>query len=481
MTFSSQRLLLCCLALTLTGCTGPASDTDNADEPLPTATKPSHGAVGAGDPYYPTQGNGGYDVRGYDIDISYDPSRKHLDGDTTITATTTQRLSRFNLDLRGFDVESVTVNGDKATFARKRAHELVVTPAEPVGDGEDLVTRVRYSGTPTSTEEEELATVGWLTTSSGGSYALGEPHSASFWYPVNETPRDKATFRLSARVPKGWVAVSIGKQTSQRTKGGWTTYTWEDTNPAASYVTTVAIDKFTIERSRLDDGTPVLSAYAPGQENKRQLDARIDAVIRFLSGKFGPYPQDVAGGIYMSDSISFALETQGRPTYASWADLDTVVHEYAHQWFGNSVTIESWSDMCLNECFASYSEWLWAEAKHGTDLDKYYRDKADELAGDDSFWEDKLHKMGAGHEFDGMYGKSKLAMHALRRKIGDDVFDQVLREWPQEHQHSNASWPEFERFVSERADVELDEFFDVWFRGDEIPPDKHLYPGALRQ
>ncbi|GAA5118678.1 M1 family metallopeptidase [Haloechinothrix salitolerans] len=477
MTFSPQRLLLCCLALTLTGCTGPA---DDAEEPLPTVTKPFHGAVGAGDPYYPTQGNGGYDVRGYDIDISYNPNSQHLKGEATITATATQQLSRFNLDLRGFDVKSVFVNGDRAAFTRMREHELVITPAKRVENGEELVTRVRYSGKPTSTDEDELATVGWLTTSSGGSYALGEPHSASFWYPVNETPRDKATFRLSARVPEGWVAVSIGKQKSKRTEDGWTTYTWEDTNPAASYVTTVAIDKFTVERSRLDDGTPVLSAYAPGQESKRELEARNGEIIDFLSSKFGPYPQDTAGGIYMSDSISFALETQGRPTYASWADLDTVVHEYAHQWYGNSVTIESWSDMCLNECFASYSEWLWAEAKQGMDLDQYYLNKVDELAGDDSFWADKLHKMGAGNEFDGMYGKSKLAMHALRRKVGDDVFDQVLREWAREHRHSNASWPEFERFVSDRADVELAEFFDVWFRGEEIPPDEHLYPGTLR-
>ncbi|WP_157361842.1 M1 family metallopeptidase [Haloechinothrix halophila] len=477
MTVSPQRLLLCCLALTLTGCTGPARD---AEEAPPTATKPTHGAAGAGDPYYPTQGNGGYDVRGYDVDISYDPHRKHLDGDTTITATATQPLTRFNLDLRGFDVKSVTVNDEQAEFARKHEHELVITPAEPIGKGDDVVTRVRYNGEPTSTDEDEFATVGWLTTSSGGSYALGEPHSASFWYPVNETPRDKATFTLSARVPKDWVAVSIGKQTSRRTKDGWTTYTWEETNPAASYVTTVAIDKFTVERSRLDDGTPVLSAYAPGQEGKRELEARAEEIVEFLSSKFGPYPQRTAGGIYMSDSISFALETQGRPTYASWADLDTVVHEYAHQWHGNSVTIESWSDLCLSECFASYSEWLWAEAKDDTDLDRFYREQVDQLSGDDSFWESKLHEMGAGNEFDGMYGKSKLAMHALRRTIGDDVFDQVLREWPQEHQHGNASWPEFEQFVSERTDVELGEFFDVWFRGDEIPSDEHLYPGTLR-
>ncbi|MPY79485.1 MAG: M1 family peptidase [Actinophytocola sp.] len=478
MTVSPQRLLLCCLALTLTACTGPARD---ADEPTATATKPTHGAVGAGDPYYPTQGNGGYDVRGYDVDISYVPSGKHLEGDTTITATATKSLARFNLDLRGFRVTSVTVNGDQATFARKGDHELVITPAQVVGDGEEIVTRVRYNGRPTSTNEDELATVGWLTTPSGGSYALGEPHSASFWYPVNETPRDKATFSLSARVPKGWVAMSIGKQTSQRTKDGWTTYTWEEANPATSHVTTVAIDKFTVDRSRLDDGTPMLSAYAPGQESKRELEARVGDVIEFLSSKFGPYPQETAGGIYMGDSISFALETQGRPTYASWANLNTVVHEYAHQWYGNSVTIESWSDLCLSKCFASYSEWLWAEAKQDTDLDRYYRRQVDLVSDDDSFWASKLHEMGVGNEFDGMYGKSKLAMHALRRKLGDDVFNDVLREWPQEHRHGNASWPEFERFVSARSDVELGEFFDVWFRGDEIPPDEHLYPGTLRR
>ncbi|MPY97545.1 MAG: M1 family peptidase [Actinophytocola sp.] len=473
--------MACGLAITLISCTDeprPAGP-DGEKTPQPPA-HPSQGAPGAGDPYYPNDGNGGYDALDYQVKISYDPSDGHLEGDSTLEAKATQKLTRFNLDLRELEVDSVEVDGKPAEFRHTGEFELVITPAEPIDDASEFTTRVRYQGTPGSNAQGGVGQLGWLKTESGASYALGEPHSAAFWYPVNETPRDKATFQLSARVPEGWIAVSGGREKGKATKDGWTTYTWQETNPVASYLTTVAIDKFTIDRSKLSNGVPVLSAYAPGAENMRRVEANLDEVVRFLSKKFGPYPQTAAGGIYLSESIPFALETQGRPSYANWADVRVVVHEYAHQWFGNSVSIKSWSDLCLNECFASYTEWLWHEAKDGADLDELYRGDVSANPPDSQFWANKLHKMGVGKEFDGMYDKSKLAMHALRRKVGDQVFDRVLKEWPEAHRHGNASWPEFERFVSERTDEDLGEFFDAWFRGDERPPDEHLYPGKLR-
>src|SRR5262249_38125027 len=106
------------------------------------------GPDGAGDPCYPTEGKGGYDVTGSAVPISYAPPSRHLDGDTTITAVALQSLSRFNLDLSGLDVRSVEVDGAAATFAMAGEHELVITPPATVRRGSTFRVRVRYDGQP---------------------------------------------------------------------------------------------------------------------------------------------------------------------------------------------------------------------------------------------------------------------------------------------------------------------------------------------
>ncbi|WP_033292859.1 M1 family metallopeptidase [Amycolatopsis jejuensis] len=447
------------------------------DEPPP--MHPAPGASGGGDPYFPDDGNGGYDALDYHVDVGYDPASGRLDGDTTVTAKATQDLSSFNLDLRGLDVASVDVDGQPARFTREKQHELVVTPSGPLRAGSTFKTRVRYSGVPAKTPHEGGPENGWAKTEDGGAYLVGEPHSASFWYPVNETPRDKATFSVTAHVPEGWTVLSNGREQGNTTKDGKTTTTWTEPNPIASYLTTIAIDKFTVKRSALPDGTPIVSAYAPGAEAREATGDRLPEVIAFLESKFGPYPQSAAGGIYLDEDIHFSLETQTRPTYAKWAEILTVVHENAHQWFGDSVSLNSWSDICLNECFASYAQWLWGE-REGQNLDDRYRAAIEITRGSTDFWAQKLVDMGQEHLFQGVYDKGILAMHALRRELGEPAFATLLHDWVTQHRGANGTWAEFEKLVSRVAGRDLSGFLADWFKGTKLPADRNLYPGALR-
>jgi aminopeptidase N len=476
---------LACLtlaAVTVTAC-GTSVNRSGPSTPPPTSqratTQGGAGADGVGDPYYPQDGNGGYDALDYHVSISYDPATKKLDGDTVVTATATADLTAFNLDLRGYEVASVEVDGKPAKAGRAGDHELVITPATTIPNGQTFHTRVRYAGVPERSENGTLGTNGWQIAKSGGAFVAGEPHSATSWYPSNDTPRDKATFRLTARVPDGWSVISNGREEPSTSDGGWTTYNWVETTRIATYLTTVGIDHWTFERSTLPSGIPVVNAYAPGAEGKKQVESRLPEILDFLSTKFGPYPQDAAGGIWINESIGFSLETQTRPIYATWAELTVVVHENTHQWFGDSVSVASWSDICLNECFASYAQWLWDEAKDHKDLDAQFRTQVARTT--DRFWHRKLYDMGAGNEFTAVYDKGALAMHALRRKIGDPAFDQVLHGWAAKHKDGNASWPDFEQYVQEVAKQDLRGFFDAWFRGDQKPGDDLLYPGSLRR
>ncbi|MET7302123.1 M1 family metallopeptidase [Embleya sp. NPDC005575] len=440
------------------------------------------GGPGLGDPYFPDDGNSGYDVADYDVRVAYDPDHPdHLTGDTTVTATATARLDRFHLDLEGFEVDSVTIDGTPArSFSRSGAHELLITPARRIAKGAKFAVRVRYSGKPVGKS--------WHRLPDGAANVTGEPHSATAWYPANDHPSDKATLRLTATVPEAWTVIGNGRPGRTTSSGhGQKTYRWYEDKPLATYVSTIAIDKFTVHTSKLADGTPVVNAYSPGTVIDPQAEALLPEIIDFLASKFGPYPFSSAGFIVVNGDPAAprggaALETQSRPTYIGGAVFDSsLVHEYTHQWFGNSVSFTDWRDGCLAECVAQYANQLWDE-KSGADLDTgFYPGMIEQSRQDPDFWSVKLYDPGAGRELhSALYFKGSMMMHALRRTIGDAAFFGTLRQWQREHRYGNASWPQFEALakkVSARPD--LSAFFDAWVHGTTVPEDKYLYPGSL--
>ncbi|MEU2282476.1 M1 family metallopeptidase [Streptomyces sp. NPDC013178] len=442
-----------------------------------TALPASAASGGAGDPYYPEDGNSGYDVSEYDVHVNYDPAHpRQLQGDTTVRAVATEDLDRLHLDLEGFSVTSVTVDGTPArSVSREGAHELVVTPAKPVAKNTRFAVRVRYSGEPVGQ--------GWHTLPDGGASALGEPHSATAWYPANDHPSDKATFRLTATVPDGWTAIGNGRPGTTTTGPGSTTFRWYEDRPMATYLSTIAIDKFTVRTSQLSNGTPVVHAYGPGTTVDPQTEALLPEVLDFLASKFGPYPFSSAGGIVIagdSDGAPQALETQSRPTY-HWGFFDvSLVHENAHQWFGDSVSFSDWRDGCLAECFAQYAVQLWYE-KYGDDLDTgFYRSMLEEAAQDPEFWTTRLYDPGAGNELaSALYGKGSMMLHALRRTVGDTAFFGTLKRWQREHRYGNASWPQFEALAQQVSGKNLTGFFGAWAHGTTVPAKQYLYPGPL--
>ena len=213
-----RTLFALVLAMTAWGCSSaalaPSSPTAYRAYPHGLAgsecgTGPTAGAAGAGDAYYPIYGNGGYDVQHYDLDIRYAPGPNHLSGTATIQAEATQDLSCFNLDLVGFDVHDLTVDGQPATFSRSQ-HELKITPATPLGSGDAFEVVVDYEGTPrTFGLTGTTAEAGFMKTRDGAIVA-GEPEVAAGWFPVNDHPRDRATYTFRVTVPNGYDVVANG-------------------------------------------------------------------------------------------------------------------------------------------------------------------------------------------------------------------------------------------------------------------------------
>jgi hypothetical protein len=205
------------------------------------------GAPGAGDPYYPLDGNGGYDVRHYDLNLKYQPATDILKGTETISARATQNLSSFNLDLVGLNVRSIKVDGRRATWTRD-GQELVITPRHGLRKHAKFTVVIRYDGIPEPTIE--FGGEGGFFATDDGAIIAGQPHGAATWFPANDHPTDKASFSYKITAPKGLEVVANGKLTGRRTHHGWTTWSWNAKEPMATYLATMNIGEFDIDAYR---------------------------------------------------------------------------------------------------------------------------------------------------------------------------------------------------------------------------------------
>ncbi|GHD91307.1 M1 family metallopeptidase [Streptomyces naganishii] len=451
------------LALTLTACEGGVHGTP--------------GGAGLRDPYFPKAGNGGYDVSHYGLTLDYDPARRHLTGTAVITARAGQDLSAFDLDLKGLDVHSVTVEGTPARFSRA-GQELTVRPHDELAQGATFAVTVRYSGTPQTITDPDGSEEGWLPTADGA-LALGEPTGSMAWFPGNDHPSDKAAYDISVTVPKDLQAVSNGELKSDTADGGRRTYRWHTAEPMATYLATVAIGHFDITRGTLKDGLPLYVAVDPTQSQaSRAVLARIPEIVEWEEHTFGPYPFSSTGVIVdRPGDAGYALETQNRPVFAGAPELNTVVHELAHQWYGDSVTPRSWRDMWLNEGFATYTSWLWDE-DHGGDtcqqtFDSLYRgDYFGDDADNKALWSyPPARPSDAAHISDRpVYERGAMVLHKIRQLVGDDAFFGILKGWAAAHRHGNADTAEFTAYVEKQAPgKDFGPIWKTWLYGDGKP------------
>ncbi|MFG2879909.1 M1 family metallopeptidase [Streptomyces sp. NPDC048337] len=437
------------------------------------------GASGLRDPYFPKAGNGGYRVDHYALDLDYDPADGQLHGTAVITARAEQGLSSFNLDFSGLKVEEVTVQGAGARYNRT-GNELTVRPAEDLKKGEVFVTEVDYAGKPKTLVDPDQSKEGWITTGKDGAVGVGEPVGSMTWFPGNHHPSDKAAYDITITVPKGYEAVSNGElRTRTDLADGRTEFAWHSPEPMASYLATAVIGRYKVTTGRTPSGVALYTAVAPGEAAASAAPlARLPEMVEWGSGRFGPYPFGTAGAVVLpAGTLAYALETQTKPVFSGAPEEDELVlHELAHQWFGNSVSPKSWKDMWLNEGFAVYAEWLWAE-DHGGPTAQQHFDAF--LAGDtevddhaDSDWDAFPPADPPGPEDisgNPVYYRGAMVLHRVRQEVGDEKFFALLRGWAADHRHANASTADFTAYAQEKTGHDLRKVWDVWLYGKARP------------
>lgn len=477
----------------------PAGPKDSASgEPRYTA-----GASGVGDAYFPFAGNGGYDVQHYDLDIRYTPPAPEpapLEGDfegvATIDVVATQDLDRFNLDLRGMDVESVTVNGKPAASVEPplageevdgaaywhvqddaaRVWELTIQPRPKLKAGQTAQVVVEYGGTTTQPTDIEGSLYGWVTMRDGAMVA-SEPEGSMTWYPVSDHQTDKATYSFEITVPEGKVAVANGLPAGDPvTEDGWTTWFWDAPDQQASYLTTASVGDFELrETYSSGSGVPIIDAV-----DRKLSPARLattnaslgwqDEMLDFFESRFGPYPFVAYGSIVDNDTLFYALETQTRPVYSSQASEGTVAHEAAHQWFGNAVSPERWQDIWLNEGWATYATWMWNEERGIRTAQQAY-DTWYAPARTAAYWELQIGDPGAlGLFATQVYNRGAATLHALRLEVGEEAFFAGAQLWLERYDDSTGTSEDFQEVYEEASGMDLDEFFQIWLYDQVKPP-----------
>jgi aminopeptidase N len=430
------------------------------------------GSAGIGDAYWPLDGNGGIDVASYRIRNRYDLDSRRLAGRTVLQVAATSDLGRFNLDFL-LPVSKVTVDGARARHSRSDEHELRVTPDVPWTAGSTHRVVVHYAGDPD--EQKYAGERNWLA-NDREVVAMNEPHMAPWWFPGNDHPSDKATFDVSTTVERGREVIGNGTLVSRKRAGRTVTWRWRAQDPMATYLAFFAAGDFEIERGTTD-GLPWVNAVSRLQgdrERKGSLRAlRTSAsVVKGLEQDLGPYPFEVTGGISTGLPVGFALENQTRPTYPALGGPaeSLIVHELAHQWFGDDVSVARWSDIWLNEGAATFMEWRWLEREGSRSAADILQESYDGRPARDPFWAVTIGDPGKGRIFDtAVYDRGAMTMQALRRRIGEEPFWRLLRTWLQQEAGGNATTQDFEALAASISGQDLTSFFTAWLRTPTKP------------
>ena len=427
------------------------------------------------DPYLPDTGNFGYRVSRYDLDLEYKVAINRLAGSATITAVTLAELKTFTLDLSpALAVSKVTVNGKRPSQFRISAGKLHITLGDRLPAGAAMTIAIRYGGTPRPIRTL-WGDVGFEELTEGVLVA-GQPNGASSWFPCDDHPSAKASFRVQISTESPYFALANGRLLARRARAGMTTWVYEQAEPTSTYLITLQIGVY--DRHRMAKNGVEIFAVLPERlrEDFTHDFGRQQQMMKLFVKLFGPYP--LADGytvVVTDDDLEIPLEAQGISIFgANHCDGQRsserlIAHELAHQWFGNSVTVQRWRHIWLHEGFACYAEWLWSEHCGEESADELARHYHQRLI--DSPQDLVLADPGARDMFDDrVYKRGALTLHALRKEIGDSDFFALLKDWTNRYRHSSVVTDDFTGLAAHYAHKSLRPLWAAWLYAPKVPP-----------
>ena len=424
------------------------------------------------DSVYPDVGDPRVDALHYDLDLTWLPEDRRLEGVATITFRATRTARRFQLDLAApLDVSAAELDG-AAVEVLHRGKDLVVDA--PVEADRRYELTVRYAGVPrpvpAPTTRTDFSTTGFTVTPAGETWTMQEPYGAHSWYPVNDQPSDKALYDFTVHVPSPWTGVANGRLTSTETTDGTTTTTWQLDEPAAAYLVTLAIGDYAHTSNTTDDGLRVDYWMPRGMVTGGRSVRTAAATVDWVEERLGPYPFSSLGLVVTASQS--AMETQTMVTLGSneyVLSAPVVAHELVHQWFGDQVSPADWSDVWLNEGMTMLLQWMYEDEHDVTPLRESLR-AARQV--DQSFRDD----YGPPGAYDpqqfgssNIYYLPALMWNELRVELGDERFFEICRSWLERHDNRSVTRQQMYDHWEAETGRELSAFFDAWIEGRRTP------------
>ncbi|MEV8325540.1 M1 family metallopeptidase [Kitasatospora sp. NPDC056731] len=442
---------------------------------VPAPVKPKHvpAAAGAPDPYFPASGDHRYRVHRYELALDYRPGPNRLAASARLSAVADAALAEFALDLAEFRIGRVLVDGKAARYTH-RAGKLRIRPARALAAGAAFTVEVHYTGNPRPVRSP-WGGLGWEELTDG-SLVASQPIGAPSWFPCNDRPADKATYQIAITTPSPFTVLASGRLLTRTTRASSTTWVYEQSAPTSPYLVTVSIGHYRPVPLAARPAVPQ-TGYVP----ERLVPAftrdfgRQPEMMAYFGEVFGPYPFGEYAVVVADEELDVPVEAQGVATFGTnhlgggWQRERLIAHELAHQWFGNSVTIADWRHIWLNEGFAKYAEWLWSEHAGGPAAATHAAAAHGLLAG---LPQDlRLADPGRRLMFDDrLYQRGGLAVHALRRALGEDAFFAMLRDWTSVHRHGVVGTADLLAHASRYTTATLAPVFEAWLQRPELPP-----------
>jgi aminopeptidase N len=428
----------------------------------------------------------GYDVTFYDLNLYLDPDKKMLGGEVTIHFRALKKLKNIRIDLyENLDINSLTISGQEIQFLRNDRAVIASLP-DPLVIGKDYILVVEYEGKPISAKNPPWSGgVVWGKDKYSNPWigVTCETDGGSIWFPCKDHLSDEPdSVRLSMTVPAGLQVVSNGIMEGHASKPGKEVFTWSTHYPVNIYNITFYAGKFEHFSDTMHIGQNILDLdYYVLKENLEKAKKhfkQVKDVISLYSRSFGGYPW-IKEGFKLVEGPYEGMEHQTAIAYGSgYSNLRRlggdyiIVHETAHEWWGNAVSVSDFSDIWLQEGFATYSEMIFAEHKKGYDSSLFYARHW--LAGtinnklpvvgphDVSYWDNRDNDV---------YNKGAMILHTVRNVLNDStLFFNILQTFYLEHAaSSHVTTTDFLEVVERKTGKDWDKFFEAYLYNREVP------------